>query len=246
MRAIIVEDELASSRRLERMLSSLNIEVITCFISVSSSVNWLKNNNHPDLLFLDIQLSDSLSFDIFNVVNIKCPIIFTTAYSEYSIKAFDYNSIAYLLKPIQELALNKAIGKAQFFYDSANQIETLKKVISEKKLTAYKNKFTVKSGNRIKIISTDDIECFYSTNNITFIYSNSISYCVNHSLNEIEQQIDNTSFFRVNRSFILNINNIKSISSFSNNRLKLTLQSFSDSEIIVSRTRVKDFKKWIS
>ena len=122
MRVIIVEDELASSRRLERMLSSLNIEVISCFISVSSIVKWLKNNDHPDLLFLDIQLSDSLSFDIFNNVNINCPIIFTTAYSEYSIKAFNYNSIAYLLKPIRQVALNKALEKAKFFYDSANQI----------------------------------------------------------------------------------------------------------------------------
>ena len=245
MKAIIIEDELPSARRLERLLQEFEIEILVKLNSVIATVLWFKKNKQPDLIFLDIQLSDGLCFDIFNQVKITSKIIFTTAFSNYSIRAFDYNSISYLLKPINKEKLTVALEKANEFHQKEIDLEEFKKLILNYKIENYKDSFTVKVGKKIKIINSKDICCFYSFENATFLNNNEGNYIVNNSLTNLETNLNPKQFFRVNRTFIVHINAIKDIIAYSNSRLKLILNSYNDSEIIVSRERVKDFKNWI-
>ena len=245
MKAIIIEDELPSARRLERLLGSFEIEILTKLTSIKSAVSWFNNNAQPDIIFLDIQLSDGLCFEIFNQIKITSKIIFTTAFSNYSIKAFDYNSISYLLKPINELKLKVAIVKAFKMHQTEIDLLHFEKLIRNYNVEIYKDNFAVKIGSKIKIISTTDINCFYSSNNATFIRTKETNYIINDSLTSLELDLNPKMFFRVNRTFIVHINAIKDIVAYSNSRLKLVLHSYNETEIIVSRERVKDFKNWI-
>ena len=245
MKAIIIEDELPSARRLERLLSDFNIEILVTLNSVKSSVLWFQKNEHPNIIFLDVQLSDGLCFEIFNQVEINSKIIFTTAFSNYSIKAFDYNSISYLLKPINKQKLAVAIEKATNFHKKETDFKQFKKLFSNSNIENYKESFTVKVGSKIKIIDAKDICCFYSFENASYLKTNSSNYIINYSLTRLESYLNPEQFYRVNRTFIVHINAIKDIISYSNSRLKLMLQSYKETEIIVSRERVKDFKSWI-
>jgi DNA-binding LytR/AlgR family response regulator len=247
---IIIEDEKPAARRLSRMLKELGIEAQTMLHSVEESLNWFQNNEHPDLIFLDIQLSDGLSFEIFEEVSVSSAIIFTTAYDEYALKAFKLNSIDYLLKPIDEDELKVAVDqyKNQQTQETNLQvnIDDIRRLLINPVDRKYKKRFTIKIGQHIKIIHVDEIECFYSENKATYIHTNGgRNYLIDHSLEHWQDQLDPEHFFRVNRTFIVHMNAIKDIISYTNSRLKLVLQSFKESEMIVSRERVKDFKKWI-
>jgi DNA-binding LytR/AlgR family response regulator len=249
MKTVIIEDEKPAARRLSRMLSELGVEPIAMLHSVEESINWFLNNEHPDLLFLDIQLSDGLSFDIFEEVEIKSAIIFITAYDEYALKAFKLNSIDYLLKPIDNEELENAINQFKELRSNTSKnslnIEQIKQLIAPVKKN-YKSRFTVKIGPHLKMINVDAIECFYSENKATNIYTtDNRTYLIEDTLEQLEDKLAPTTFFRVNRQHFININAIKDIISYSNSRLKVRLNSFNDSEIIVSRERVKDFKTWI-
>ena len=245
MKVVIIEDELPSARRLERMLSNFTIEILATLQSVKQAVKWLQNNTHPDLIFLDVQLSDGLSFEIFSQVETTSKIIFTTAFSDYSIKAFDYDSISYLLKPIKEKELEKALLKAKEKISVKNDFNKLKQLFTNYKVERYKESFAVKNGTKIKIINIDEVCCFYSSENATFIKTNSFTGIINYSLSSLENELNPDQFFRVNRTFIVNIGAIKDIVSYTNSRLELKLNSYNETEIIVSRERVKDFKNWI-
>lgn len=250
MNVIIIEDEKPAARRLNRMLSALSIEVKTMLHSVEESINWFQNNKHPDLIFLDIQLSDGLSFEIFEEIEVKLAIIFTTAYDEYALKAFKLNSIDYLLKPLDEDELKSAVDK---FKDNQTKqsdvkvnIDDIRKLLINPVDRKFKKRFTIKVGQHIKIIHVDEIECFYSENKATYIHTNSNrNYLIDDSLEHWQEQLNPENFFRVNRTFIVHINAIKDIVSYTNSRLQLILQSYAEAEIIVSRERVKDFKNWI-
>ena len=250
MNVIIIEDEKPAARRLNRMLSALNIEVKTMLRSVEESINWFQNNKHPDLIFLDIQLSDGLSFEIFEEIEVKSAIIFTTAYDEYALKAFKLNSIDYLLKPLDEDELKSAVDK---FKDNQTKqsdvkvnIDDIRKLLINPVDRKFKKRFTIKVGQHIKIIHVDEIECFYSENKATYIHTNSNrNYLIDDSLEHWQEQLNPEHFFRVNRTFMVHINAIKDIVSYTNSRLQLILQSYTDTEIIVSRERVKGFKSWI-
>lgn len=249
MKVVIIEDEKPAARRLSRMLNELDIEPLTMLHSVEESVNWFSNNEHPDLLLLDIQLSDGLSFEIFEEIEIKSAIIFTTAYDEYALKAFKLNSIDYLLKPIDSDDLEKAISKFKLFQPNELKngfnLEQLKLLVSPSQKN-YKKRFTVKIGQHLKMISVDAIECFFSENKATHIHTiDNRSYLLENTLDQLEDKLQPETFFRVNRKFVVNINAIKDIIAYSNSRLKLKLQSYAESEIIVSRERVKDFKNWL-
>ncbi|WNH14119.1 LytR/AlgR family response regulator transcription factor [Thalassobellus suaedae] len=246
MKTVIIEDELPSSRKLQRMLEDFNYEVLACLFSVKSAIKWFETYDHPDVLFVDIHLSDGLSFEIFKHVEIKSFIVFTTAYSEYSIKAFDYNSISYLLKPINKIQLEKAIQKATTISQNKIKLLALKEAVEENNVALYKNRFAVRIGKKLKLIETNDIECFFSSNGITYLRSNEFNYIINTALINLEGELNPSVFFQISRKCIININAIKNIVSYSNSRLKLELNSYQESEIIVSRERVKDFKKWIS
>jgi DNA-binding LytR/AlgR family response regulator len=250
MNVIIIEDEKPAARRLNRMLLALGIEAKTMLHSVEESINWFQQNEHPDLIFLDIQLSDGLSFEIFEEIEVKSAIIFTTAFDEYALKAFKLNSIDYLLKPLDDEELEVAVDKYKLNQSKTTDIQVniddIRKLLINPLDRKFKKRFTIKIGQHIKIIHVDEIECFYSENKATYIHTNSgRSYLIDHSLEHWQEQLNPEQFYRVNRTFIVHINAIKDIIAYSNSRLKLVLQSYSDSEIIVSRERVKDFKSWI-
>ena len=251
MDVIIVEDEKPSARRLQRMLAEIGIETKTLLHSVEEAVNWFQSNQHPDLILLDIQLSDGLSFEIFEQVEVKSAIIFTTAYDEYALKAFKLNSIDYLLKPIDDDELATAINKLKTNQTKLNNvqvaIEQIKKLLVNPLDRNFKERFTVKIGQHLKMIAIDDIECFYSENKGTYIFtSNNRDYLIDSTLEQLDSMLDPTKFFRVNRKFYVNINSIKDIISYTNSRLKIVLNTFLEHEIIVSREKVKDFKNWIN
>ncbi len=250
MNIIIIEDEKPSARRLKRMLGELKIETQAMLHSVNESVTWFKNNKHPDLILLDIQLSDGLSFEIFEQVEVKSAIIFTTAYDEYALKAFKLNSIDYLLKPIDEDELKSAIDKFK-----SNQIEhndlkfdlnQIRKLLINPLDKNYKNRFTIKIGQHLRVIDSNSIECFYSENKASYLYTDQgKNYLLDIALEQLLDQLDPTKFFRVNRKFILNIEAIKDIISYTNSRLQIKLNHFTEFDIIVSREKVKDFKNWL-
>ncbi|MCK8522883.1 LytTR family DNA-binding domain-containing protein [Aquimarina sp. D1M17] len=250
MNVIIIEDEKPAARRLNRMLNDLEIDVHTMLHSVQESIEWFSNNEHPDLIFLDIQLSDGLSFEIFDAINIKSSIIFTTAYDEYALKAFKLNSIDYLLKPIDDEELEAAVLKYKEQTPKSKSIqvdfEDIKKLLINPMDRQYKKRFTAKVGQHLKIFSVEDIECFYSENKGTYLHTaENRNYLIDTTLESLEEELNPQQFFRVSRKFYININSIKDIISYTNSRLQVKLNHFSEQEIIVSRERVKDFKTWL-
>ena len=250
MKVIIIEDEKPSARRLQRMLDTLNVNAETLLHSVEESVTWFKENEHPDLIFLDIQLSDGLSFEIFESVDIKSAVIFTTAYDEYALQAFKLNSIDYLLKPIDETELAKAIHKYQERMPQKQAVtldfNDIKNLLVNPIERAYKKRFSVKVGQHLKLINIDDIECFYSENKGTYAYtSDGRNYLLDTTLELLEPELEPQVFFRISRKFFVNINAIKDMIHYTNSRLQIKLNTFDDQEVIVARERVKEFKDWL-
>ena len=250
MKVVVIEDEAASARRLGRMLHKLGVEVDQLLHSVKESVEWFSNNHHPDLIFLDIQLSDGLSFEIFETVQIHSVIIITTAYDEYALKAFKLNSIDYLLKPIDEDELENAIVKYRHFKPVNSQVslnfEEVKKLLVNPLDRGYKKRFSVSVGQRIKLIAMDEIVCFFSRDKGTYLHTlENRSYLLDSSMDAIYEDLQPDLFFRISRSYIININQIGEILNYTNNRLRLKMNHLEDNQVIVSRQRVKDFKDWL-
>lgn len=250
MNVIIIEDEKPSARRLQRMLSQLQIEAKTMLHSVKESIEWFQNNPHPDLIFLDIQLSDGLSFEIFEAIEIKSAIIFTTAYDEYALKAFKLNSIDYLLKPIDEDDLKTALDKYKDRLPRQQSVvldfNEIKKLLVNPIDRDYKKRFSVKVGQHLKLINIEDIECFYSENKGTYAYTNEgRNYLLDTTLEQLDTELKPQTFFRISRKFFVNINAIKDMISYTNSRLQVKLNTYNEQEVIVARERVKDFKDWL-
>lgn len=253
MITLIIEDEKPAARLLQRKLEKLDVTVETMLHSVEESVEWFENNPHPDLIFLDIQLSDGLSFGIFEKIDIQSAIIFTTAYDEYALKAFKLNSIDYLLKPIDEDDLETAVSKFKSrlpkVTESSNRqldFEQIRQMLSNPFEKTYKKRFTVKIGQHLKVITTEEIECFFSENKGTYIHTyDNRDYLIDSTLEILEQELDKKDFFRVSRKFIVPLKAIKEIQVYTNSRLKVILPSYKDDEVIVSREKVQDFKAWL-
>lgn len=250
MHVIIIEDEQPAARRLKRMLEKQHVHVNQMLASVEEAIDWFQNNPHPDLIFLDIQLSDGLSFDIFDVVTIKSAIIFTTAFDEYALQAFKLNSIDYLLKPIDEEELQAAVEKFRTFKPEPQQLsvdfEAIKKLLVNPLEREYKKRFTTKIGQHIKMISVEEIECFYAENKGTYAHTiNGRAYLLDTTLEQLENELSPEDFFRVNRKFYISIHAISDIISYTNSRLQIKLNSYNENEVIVARERVKDFKFWL-
>ncbi|MFY0650757.1 MAG: response regulator transcription factor [Cyclobacteriaceae bacterium] len=257
MTALIIEDEIYAQEELKRMLesSSYGIEVLECIDTVEDSVEWLKSNPSPDLIFLDVQLSDGLSFEIFKQVEVVSPIIFTTAFENYALKAFRVNSIDYLLKPIEEKKLDESLKK----YDN------LKKTLSPEKsvvldpeqvdrlfeMTAapkqeYKKRFMVKTGDRIRHISVQDTAYFLSEHDYTYLVAKeNKKFIIDYSLDELARILDPNEFFRLSRKCISNIHSVKMVNKYFNSRLEVILQPPTDDQILISRVRVPEFMKWL-
>lgn len=254
MVTLIIEDEKPAARLLQRKLEKLDVKVETMLHSVEESIEWFENNSHPDLIFLDIQLSDGLSFEIFEKIDIKSAIIFTTAYDEYALKAFKLNSIDYLLKPIDEDDLETAVSKyksriPQAVAETPNlqlDFEQIRQMLSNPFEKTYKKRFTVKIGQHLKVITTEEIECFFSENKGTYIHTyENRDYLIDSTLEILEQELDKKDFFRVSRKFIVPLKAIKEIQVYTNSRLKVILPSYKEDEVIVSREKVQDFKSWL-
>ncbi|WP_264559203.1 LytR/AlgR family response regulator transcription factor [Flavobacterium sp. N2270] len=250
MKIIIIEDEKPAARLLQRKLEKLGYTIQALLHSVEESINWFENNSHPDLIFLDIQLSDGLSFEIFDKIEIKSPIIFTTAYDEYALRAFKLNSIDYLLKPIDEDELETAISKFQNQFQknavSSLDFEAIKKMLVNPVQKEYKNRFSVKIGNQIKVVLIDEVECFYSENKGTYLHTiDNRDYLLDCSLEQLEAELNPDSFYRISRKFIIPLQSIKEIQMHTNSRLKIILPTYKEDEVIVAREKVSDFKNWI-
>lgn len=246
MNVIIIEDEKPAARLLARKLEKLNISTSVMLHSVEDSLKWFSQNDQPDLIFLDIQLSDGLSFEIFEHFQIKSAIIFTTAYDEYALRAFKLNSIDYLLKPIDQVELEQAVNKfRERTKGNSFDFNWVKNMFQSNEKT-FKERFSIKIGQQLKIVITSEIECFYSESKGTYIHTNeNRNYLLDATLEQLETELDPKQFFRVSRKFIVNLNAIKEIQIYSNSRLKIILKSYKEDEIIVSRERVSDFKNWI-
>ena len=254
MKTIIIEDEKPAARLLQRKLEKLNVQVEIMLHSVQEAIEWFSSNEHPDLIFLDIQLSDGLSFELFEKVEIKSAVIFTTAYDEYALRAFKLNSIDYLLKPIDEEELAVSISKFKTHFLKTKEevsitridLEKIKKMFQSSFDQNSKKRFTVKIGQYLKVISTDEIECFFSENKGTYIHTfDNRNYLIDSTLEVLEQELDAKDFYRVSRKFIISIKAIKEIVVYSNSRLRVILPTFREEEVIVSREKVSDFKNWI-
>lgn len=250
MDVIIIEDEKAAARYLQRKLIKLGLEAHTLLHSVADGITWFQKNPAPDLIFMDIQLSDGISFEIFEKVSIDSAIIFTTAYDEYALKAFKLNSIDYLLKPIDEEQLAAAIKKYKDNYlkeMSGLDLRAFKKILDRKPVKDYKKRLTVQIGQHLKIVEINDISCFYSENKGTYLTTNlGKNYLLDTSLENLEKELDPEKFFRINRKAIVKLQSIEDIIAYTNSRLQLKINSFSEFQLIVSRERVKQFKSWIS
>ncbi len=251
MTTIIIEDEKPAARLLQRKLEKLGINVGVMLHSVQEALEWFSSNTHPDLIFLDIQLSDGLSFEIFEKTKINSAIIFTTAYDEYALKAFKLNSIDYLLKPIDEddleIAVNKFKARLPKQENPAFDFDQIRKMFQNPSEKNYKTRFTVKIGQHLKVITTDEIECFFSENKGTYIHTiDNRNYLIENTLETLENELDPKAFYRISRKFIIPLKSIKEIVMYSNSRLKLILPTYKDDEVIVSREKVPDFKEWIA
>ncbi len=250
MNVIIIEDEKPSARRLKRMLGNINIEAQVMLHSVEESIDWFQKNTHPDLIFLDIQLSDGLSFEIFESIDIQSAVIFTTAYDEYALQAFKLNSIDYLLKPIDDDDLVKAVSKFKERFPKQQAVtldfNDIKNLLVNPIEREYKKRFSVKVGQHLKLINVDEIECVYSENKGTYVFtSEGRNYLLDTTLEQLENELEPHKFFRINRKFFVNIDAIKDMVSYTNSRLQIKLNTYKEQDVIVARERVKEFKDWL-
>ena len=250
MNIIIIEDEKPAARLLQRKVEKLGLHVNTLLHSVEESIDWFQKNSHPDLIFLDIQLSDGLSFEIFESIDIKSAVIFTTAYDEYALRAFKLNSIDYLLKPIDddelEIAISKFKNQFQKSIVSNLDFDAIKRMLVNPIDRTFKKRFTIKMGQQLKMVNIEEVECFYSENKGTYLHTfDNRNYLLDTTLELLETELDPAAFYRVSRKFIIPMKGIKEIQMHSNSRLKVILLSYKDDEIIVARERVNDFKDWL-
>lgn len=252
MDILVIEDEKLAAERLISLITEVepSAQVLKSLESIKASVKWLNSNPHPDLIFMDVQLADGLSFEIFNKVNIDVPIIFTTAYNEYALRAFKVNSIDYLLKPIDKEELRVSMSKYQKLSNKASQHVAIQPQLLKHVMNLiqnpYKSRFVVRIGEHIKTISIEDVAYFYSSEKYSFLRTVSgRDYALDYSLEQLEQELDPQKFFRVSRKFMIAMPHIKDIVAYSGSRLKLIISGAGEDEVLVSREKVTSFKKWL-
>lgn len=258
MKVLIVEDEELAVKKLVKTLAAVDpdAEVVGVADSIMATVKWINENPLPDLILMDIELSDGQSFEIFNRVAIKCPVIFTTSYDEYALKAFKVNSVDYLLKPIQKEDLDSALQKMHQLKSMYNQsdpkggdmnIESLVKELQEKlQLKEYRKRFLVRHAQKLVSVDTDEIAYFFSDGRLNFFKTHdNKKFVVDYTMDELEEMLDPQKYFRISRSFYISVNSVEQIHDYFGNRLLLHLKPAVDKESIVSREKVTDFKKWM-
>ncbi|MEL7002260.1 MAG: LytTR family DNA-binding domain-containing protein [Bacteroidota bacterium] len=251
MNVLIIEDEAPAFRRLQKILEELrpSFKIVEVIDSVEESVKWIKNHNSPDLIFMDIQLSDGISFEIFEQVKINTPVIFTTAFDEYMLRAFKVNSIDYLLKPIKKDDLNASLVKYENLKNSFSSPQSfdLNTLISQIRMDdkKYKSRFLVKQGEKLLSVETQDIAYFQSKNGVVYLSTtNDRKYIMDYTLDELIQQLEPQKFYRANRQFIVNFSSIKTVHKYHKGKLLIELSQKTDEAITVSSERATDFKIW--
>ncbi|SNY94662.1 LytR/AlgR family response regulator transcription factor [Flagellimonas pacifica] len=249
MRAVIVEDEEFASKRLAQLVGELapEIEIEARLNSVESGAKWFKKNELPDLVFLDIQLNDGYGFDILDDIEDHPPVIFTTAYNEFAIRGFKYNGVDYLLKPIVKMDLKAALEKfkknvTRNGHTHTDNLEHLKQLFHKE----YKHRFMVKVGNQFRSFNVEDIAYFKSQDGLICLQTHSgQSYPIEYTIDQLENILNPIHFFRINRKFMVSVKAVVEIHSYFNSRLLLKLLPMVDEQVIVSRERTTNFKKWL-
>lgn len=249
IRYVIIEDEMPAMERLQKLVSAIDVsfELAAHHVSVASSVKYLRDNPAPDLIFMDIQLSDGDSFEIFKHVKIECPVIFITAFDQYAIQAFKVNSIDYLLKPVKQAELAAAINKFMEgrSADVGTNLEKLLAAVSAEH-HRFRNRLLIRFGDTLKTIETGQVAYFFTRNRVNQLCLNDgTEYPIDQNLEELEKELDPAIFYRVNRQFIVNIGAISKMVTYSKSRVKLELMPRPEEEVIVSTDRSPDFKKWL-
>jgi DNA-binding LytR/AlgR family response regulator len=256
MQIFIVEDEELAVKKLQKTLLAVDpsIEIAGTADSIASAVEWLQQHVQPDLILMDIELADGQSFEIFNLVEVKSPVIFTTSYDEYALKAFKVNSIDYLLKPIQkedmEAALEKFKSLKKVYTRNNEQAINVSTLVKELQQTMqnkdYRKRFLVKHLQKLISVEVDHIAYFYSDDRLNFFKTfDDKKYVIDYTIDEIEKMIDPQQFYRINRAFLVSVKSIDQIHDYFGNRLKLYLQPGIDKEALVSREKVSEFKEWM-
>lgn len=253
IKVLIVEDEELAALRMKKMLLEIDatIDVVEITDSVSQTVDYLNKNPLPDLMFLDIQLSDGISFEIFNQININCPVIFVTAYDAYALKAFEVYSLDYLLKPLRKEVLQKSLEKfkmIKFSFSSNDMMIKMQQMMEIYQMGSktYKSRFAVSKGNALITIKSDEIAYFYIEDKALFLVTlQNNRHIINFSMDQLEEMMDPKHFFRVNRQYMVSINAIEKVHYFFNYKLKLQLKPESPHEVIVSSVKTKEFKTWL-
>jgi two-component system response regulator LytT len=256
MKILIVEDEELAVKKIQKTLATVDesANVIGVTDSIQSTVEWLTANPAPDLILMDIELADGQSFEIFNLTEVKSPVIFTTSYDEYALKAFKVNSVDYLLKPIQKEELQAALNKFKQTRSFSNgedkspiSIDSLVKELQQKlQPKEYRKRFLVKHAQKLVSIEVADIAYFYSDGRLNFFKStDNKKYVVDYTMDELEDMLDPEKYFRISRSFYVSIDSVDRIDDYFGNRLILALKPAVDKEALVSREKVTEFKKWM-
>lgn len=249
-RIILVEDEQPAAIRLQKMIMALGepVKIKAILDSVEDAVLWLRENPSPDLAFFDIQLADGLSFNIFEQTKVDCPVIFTTAYDQYAIKAFKVNSIDYLLKPVSQEELKAAWDKFLSLNNSPKNLQSILTAMQQlQQQKEFKERFLIKKGDQFKYLKIKDVAYFYSESGLSFLVDNKGSrYVIDDKLDALVQELSPELFFRINRKFIIGESAVNKISNYFNSRLILELNPVYSEEVIVARERVSKFKEWLN
>jgi DNA-binding LytR/AlgR family response regulator len=250
MRVVIIEDEAPAFRRLQRSLEKLDesIEIIEVLDTVKESVLWLQKGIPVDLIFMDIQLADGLSFEIFERLEVNTPVVFTTAYDEYTLKAFKVNSIDYLLKPIDEALLDQSLNKWKKLRENYSQPIDLNRILQgiQPEEKTYKNRFLVRSRDQLISIKSEDIAYFYTDSGTVYLRTHDEQkFWLDQALDLIEAKLNPASFYRLNRQYIGNIEAIKTTLAYDKGKLMVDLYPKSERPVLVSREKASDFKRWL-
>lgn len=253
MKVLIIEDEALAQIELKRLLNkcSAEIEVLGCLDSIEESVAWLKHNSAPDLIFMDIQLSDGLSFEIFNKLRVTSPVIFTTAYDEYALQAFKLNSIDYVLKPIEQTDLQASLDKysrlkAEFARRTSSFTPEQVDYLLNFRKPEYKTRFVSRVGDSLKYIQLAEVAYFFAEDKIVFLVTTrDKKYIIDYTLEQLEPLLDPKQFYRLNRRYIAKIDAITDIEKYFHGRLHITLTPKVEDKILISRDRASKFKEWL-
>lgn len=252
MNILIVEDEELAVKKLQKTLASIDEQYVASAVtdSIRSTVEWLQENPAPDLILMDIELADGQSFEIFNLADVKSPVIFTTSYDEFALKAFKVNSIDYLLKPVQKEDLEAALKKFLQLRSNAGSSLNMEALVRElqQKLQPkeYRKRFLVKNGQKLVSIEVHEIAYFYSDGRLNFFKTaDNRKFVVDYTMDELEEMLDPAQFFRISRAFFVSVDSIVKIDDYFGNRLILQLKPQVEKEALVSREKVTDFKKWM-